>query len=447
MEDQVHKFEFPLDKGLNLPKNMVLHRFDDRYLFIASEKGMWLTVDEIRADLVQSLGQGNSLGKVIRETMDRRQITEHGAICKMKLLLKQVAVKQFYEDTVPIENAIEPLDFNLQLHLTQQCNLRCKHCYMDSGVASLGELDLTEWKDIVDQFADLGGKSVTYSGGEPLMFTGFYELADYVKQRNLDTLLITNGMLIQDASTAELVSRQVDKIRISVDGATAEVHERIRGKGTFVKVNKAIELLSKTDIWLEMAITIFPENLDDVVQNLRNYLIHLHNQGVRLDKVGIGRGMRQGRARDSVDVLYFESKYREIHRQLYGAFWDLKIYKPIKTVECGYGRGLTISSTGDVFPCGEYFSRGANIKTHRLSDVYSQFKRDRQRSSVYNMPLCKNCDLRFICGGGCRIENIKRNGDLCRPVCFPDKRRKYYQRLIGRDEVFQITQRLERSNV
>lgn len=444
MKDQVDKREFPLDKGLNLPKNMVFHRFDDRYLFIAPEKGLWLTVDEIGAGFVQSLRQGNNLAKVIRETMDRRQITEYDATCKMKSLLRQVAVKRFYEDTVPIENTTGPFDFNLQVHLTQQCNLRCKHCYMDSGVASQGELSLAEWKDIVDQFVDLGGKSVTYSGGEPLMFTGFYELADYVKQRNLDTLLITNGMLIQDASTAESVSQRLNKIRVSVDGATAEAHERIRGKGTFVKVNKAIELLSKTDVWLEIAITIFPENLEDVVQNLRNYLIHLYNQGVRLDKVQIASGMRQGRARNRVNVLYFESTFREIHRQLYGEFWDLKILKPIKTVHCGYGQGLTISSTGDVGPCGEFLLMGPNIKTDCLSDIYTQFRTNQQLSLVYNIPLCKNCDLRFICGGGCRMKSLKQNGDLCRPVCSPEGRQEFYKRLMGRDEVFfRLAQKLE----
>lgn len=447
MEDQPDKTEFPLDEGLNLPKNMVLHRFDDTYLFVVPEKGMWLTVEEIGAGFVQSLTQGNSLAKAIGDMMDRRHITELDATCQMRSLLRQVAVKEFYEDTVPIESTTEPFDFNLHLYLTQQCNLRCKHCYMDSGNAAPEELGLAQWKDVVDQFVDLGGKTITYSGGEPLMFSGFYELADYVKHRNLDSLLITNGILVQDASIAESLSKLVTNIRISIDGASAEAHERIRGSGTFAKANRAIDLLGKTNVRLETATTIYRENLEDVVENLVGYVTHLYNQGVRLHKVGVSKGMRQGRGRDSIDKVCFESNLRKINRQAYGESWDLRISRPVKSVDCGYAQGLVLSSTGDVSPCAEYFFGGANIKRESLSDIYTRFKADHQRSLVYNIPLCENCDLRFICGGGCRMESMKKNGDVCRPACSPDYRREHYLRLVGRDEVFfRVARIVDRQN-
>lgn len=274
MREQPDKIEFSMDKGLELPNDIVLHRFGDRHLYIAPEKGMWLTVNNISTNLVQSLRDGSSLSKAIENIMRNFHLSEKHATSELKSLLRQIAIKQFYEATVPEQNITTEaaMDFNLHLHLTQKCNLRCKHCYMDSGVAYPEELSIAEWKDIIDQFVEMGGRSVTFSGGEPLMFSGFYKLADYVRQKNLKTLLITNGILISNASIAESLSTLITKIRISVDGCTPRANDQMRGKGTFAKVNSAIELLEKTGNKIETAITIYPENQGDVVENLKSYL-------------------------------------------------------------------------------------------------------------------------------------------------------------------------------
>lgn len=442
---ELDEFEFSLDEELKLPRELVLQRFDGKYLFIAPERGIWLTVDEVGAHLIQALKKRSTLANAIGEIERDFGLRKERATFKMKSLLRQIAIKDFCEPSVEAGRltAKKTGDFNLHLHLTQKCNLRCKHCYMNSGVASPGELTLSEWKDIVDEFFELRGKSVTFSGGEPLTYSGFWELAGYVRKREFKTLLISNGMLVRTSSVAGRLSELFDTIRISVDGCTPQFHEAIRGKGTFAKVNNAIELLSKAGAKVEVAITVYPENYDDVLVNLEDYLSTLQRRAVHLQKAGISRAMPEGRAQHSVDGSRFDLLLKHVRRQCYGALWDLSKFSSVKNVHCGYGLGLTVLSTGEYSPCIGYFKAKENVRTCSLSKFYSQLVRDRERSSVDDIAYCRDCDLRYICGGGCRIESLRRNGDMRVPVCSAANKQQWYRRLVSRDDVFSTLDSLE----
>jgi radical SAM protein with 4Fe4S-binding SPASM domain len=308
---------------------------------------------------------------------------------------------------------------------------------MDSGVSSSGELDLAAWQGVVDQFAKLGGTSITYSGGEPLLFPQFHALAAHGQEQGLRTDLITNGMLIRSRADAAAVAAVVDMVRISVDGATAEGHERIRGKGTFPRVNRALEMLAEEDVRLEVAVTLFPNNVEDVVTNVESYLTSLLERGVRPAKVAFSRGMEEGRATGSLDVLDFEVIYRDIKRRLDGELWDLEHPRPpLKFADCGYGDSLTLSATGEVYPCGLLYRSGGNVRREPLGVIYDRFRKEQKQLTVDRLPVCRECDVRYICGGGCRLRNLKVNGNLGRTACSAAWREEYYRLLMGRDEVF-----------
>jgi radical SAM protein with 4Fe4S-binding SPASM domain len=132
---------------------------------------------------------------------------------------------------------------HLYIEMTSRCNLRCKHCYMEGGLARPSERKLWDWLDVLDQFADLGGRDVTLSGGESLIYHGWGLLADRALERGLSVSMMTNGTYLTAERLDFIASRQI-ALGFGLDGFTAESHDFNRGKGSFVKVLAGLDLIA-----------------------------------------------------------------------------------------------------------------------------------------------------------------------------------------------------------
>jgi radical SAM protein with 4Fe4S-binding SPASM domain len=307
---------------------------------------------------------------------------------------------------------------------------------MDSGERSPKELEVDAWINAVKQFRRLGGTSLTFSGGEPLLFAGLFSVAAAAKAMGLETLLITNGTLVANAELAHSLEDVIDTVRVSVDGATREGYETIRGPGAFDQVQRALVLLADAGIPVELAVALYPENTSDLVANLPAFLAQLKEQGVDPTKVRIGRGMLRGRASGVLGVLDFEEKFLRINRDIYGKLWGLDRFRSLRVNSCGFGSSLTVSSVGRVYPCGLFCDIGVDIEKEELQKIFTRFQRVSEESCVAKMYPCRDCDIRYICGGGCRVRHLESSGDVCRPECSEHDRETYYRRLMIRDEVF-----------
>ena len=89
-------------------------------------------------------------------------------------------------------------------NITSHCNLKCVHCYNDSGAnVKSNEATTPEAKAVLDDIAEFGVPSVLFSGGEPLTRKDLFELIPYAVDKGLRTVISTNGTLI----TAEKAKR------------------------------------------------------------------------------------------------------------------------------------------------------------------------------------------------------------------------------------------------
>src|SRR5215207_3804558 len=129
--------------------------------------------------------------------------------------------------------------------LTHACPLRCEHCYSESGRRPSRQLGLAEQLRVADQIIKMRPQSVQFSGGEPLIVPGLFELAEHFVSRGVRVHLNTSGWGLKE-STARRAALYFSKIHVSVDGADAETHDGIRGrKGSFEKALKALSLFDQ----------------------------------------------------------------------------------------------------------------------------------------------------------------------------------------------------------
>jgi radical SAM protein with 4Fe4S-binding SPASM domain len=131
---------------------------------------------------------------------------------------------------------------HLFLELTARCNLRCKHCYMEAGLARPNEVALHEVLGLIDQFAELGGTFVTLSGGEPLMYRNWPIVAQYAADYGLRLSLMTNGSYLDQAKLGTIHRLDIG-IGLGLDGMRAETHDANRGKGSFNETMAALDLM------------------------------------------------------------------------------------------------------------------------------------------------------------------------------------------------------------
>ena len=125
---------------------------------------------------------------------------------------------------------------------TRTCNLRCRHCYMESdGQKYAGELTTEEAKRFIDDLAEFRVPVLLFSGGEPLIRPDFFELAEYARDKGVRPTLSTNGTLITRDVAQRIKDLGVGYVGISLDGL-ADVNDMFRGvEGAYQRAMKGIE--------------------------------------------------------------------------------------------------------------------------------------------------------------------------------------------------------------
>ncbi|MCW2543255.1 MAG: mftC, partial [Frankiales bacterium] len=121
----------------------------------------------------------------------------------------------------------------LTWELTYECNLACVHCLSSSGRRDPRELSTDEAKAVIDELQRMQVFYVNIGGGEPTVRSDFWELVDYATAHQVGVKFSTNGVRIDAAAAARLAASDYVDVQISLDGATAEVNDAVRGPGSF----------------------------------------------------------------------------------------------------------------------------------------------------------------------------------------------------------------------
>jgi sulfatase maturation enzyme AslB (radical SAM superfamily) len=161
---------------------------------------------------------------------------------------------------ISIGNGPEPSLRYLELQLLHQCNLKCRHCYIEAPQPDI--LSPEAALKITREFSSLGGLRLLISGGEPLLCPHLNEFIAKTEELNLRRVLLTNGTLITEENVSWL---NVEEIQCSLDG-WRQGHDLLRGKGTFDRALRGIRVAKKAGIPISIATMIHQGNLEEFEQ-------------------------------------------------------------------------------------------------------------------------------------------------------------------------------------
>lgn len=132
----------------------------------------------------------------------------------------------------------------LTWELTYACNLACVHCLSSSGRRDPRELSTAQCRDIIDELQRMGVFYVNIGGGEPTVRPDFFELIDYATDHHVGVKFSTNGVRITPPTARKLANSDYVDVQVSLDGATAEVNDAVRGRGSFAMAVRALRNLA-----------------------------------------------------------------------------------------------------------------------------------------------------------------------------------------------------------
>jgi len=162
----------------------------------------------------------------------------------------------------------------VDLEITSRCNLRCSYCYFfDNPEVNYHELPTGDWLKFFDELGQCAVMDVCLAGGEPFIREDLPELLEAVVKNRMRFSILSNGTLIDDI-IAEFITatKRCDSVQVSIDGSCAEVHETARGKGSFHKAVRGINILRKHDIPVTVRVTIHRHNVHDL-ENIAHFLL------------------------------------------------------------------------------------------------------------------------------------------------------------------------------
>jgi radical SAM protein with 4Fe4S-binding SPASM domain len=165
----------------------------------------------------------------------------------------------------------------VQVNFTFDCNLRCKMCGMHKQKQIFTtqnrqtEINSQTLKSVIEQTKELGVKNIIFIGGEPLLRKDIFELLQFSKKFNLNTTLVTNGVLLDEEAARNCLEAEVDCLSVSIDAATDKVFRQIRNEDILPVLIKNLNLLNslkralnKTRPHLIAVCTIMDDNIEEL---------------------------------------------------------------------------------------------------------------------------------------------------------------------------------------
>ena len=195
----------------------------------------------------------------------------------------------------------------------------------------------------------------------------------------------------------------------------------------------AVELLVTTGIKITIAITILPATVEDIRENLISFVnsINYDNIEIRLNDDIEMTGNALSMSFYGFDKSEVDQMMISLVSQLQGIGISKQVSsgRNVKFKNCGIGTNIVIDSNGKIYPCSKFSSYYRELHED-ISQIFDDFNELNRTTSTDFMAKCKKCELKYICAGGCRVDYLKRNGDMTAVDCTPEFKENQYRKLL-----------------
>ncbi|MEM0000507.1 MAG: radical SAM protein [Desulfurococcaceae archaeon] len=302
---------------------------------------------------------------------------------------------------------------------TATCNLDCLHCYT-YRFRKQRELLLDEKMELARDIGETGVKYVNLTGGEPLIHPHLPRLLEILHEYDVEKSVVTNATAIRE-SVLDVLYRTETYVFVTIEGPR-EVHDKVRGKGSYNLATRGVELVRKKLNSLSIVSTVNKINYERV-SDVVDYAASIDAEELALLPV-----MPSGRALESGIYVSAEEYFKAIgnvweRAREYGLEisawctpWVPLLKKDIHFWFCREMKGMDVDPSGDVLLCDILDFKITSVKEKGVARAFEEFRNHELVKKVAN-PLqlpkaCKACPISWGCRGGCYARSYMLSNDL-----------------------------------
>ena len=315
----------------------------------------------------------------------------------------------------------------VDLHVTNRCNLKCAHCVYDSGKLNMADMSLETVKKLNTGFKSMRVKEVHITGGEPLLNKELFKIIDYLHSEGYLVRLQSNGYLINKETAEKLKACGIDHILISIDGLY-EMHNRFRGNSTsFSAACEAVKICIDEGIFTRVNTVVSKYNINQIKDLMKKMYELKVNQHSFFYLTPMGRGVN---LKDSILSL---SEWKTIQNEILSYGKELGCNSKIRIQDVFHEGDMVyegldicrkdnclIMSNGGVYHCVFFVNSPYCLGNIYKDDILEIWNRLPVLLNNMNLQRKKSCNM-FKCGGGCPGMAFRFGGDIsnCDPRCEP----------------------------
>jgi mycofactocin radical SAM maturase len=300
----------------------------------------------------------------------------------------------------------------LTWELTYACNLSCVHCLSSSGRRDPRELTTAQCEAVIDELQAMQVFYVNIGGGEPTVRPDFWHLLEYAVAHQVGVKFSTNGVRISRERAEFLAGADYVDVQVSLDGATADVNDRVRGAGSYDLAMRALDNLAAAGFAnAKVSVVVTRDNIGQLDEF--KAIAEDHGATLRLTRL-----RPAGRGADVWDDLHpTAQQQRDLYDWLLRAgetvltgdsFFHLAGYgQPLPGLNlCGAGRVVClIDPVGDVYACPfaihDQFLAGNVLEAGGFAGVWRHSALFQDLRSPRSGGACASCGSYDSCRGGC----------------------------------------------
>lgn len=434
---------------------------DENSIAVIPKTGFWMAMNPSAVNIFKLYLNGKGKREIVSWLSDYYGLPQ-GLLEKDVQFCISTIQKRINEHDEAIRNFFESEQHNRQLtiHITDACNLCCPYCFKsatkDSSKKDCLSSDLLF--ETITIAAEYGFREIVFSGGEPTIRADFEEILDKLDKLRpaIKFSIVTNGTIPLSDDTIRKMCSFFSSMQISIDSYSEEKNAKTRGIGSLEKVNYFVEKLKSnqytnfyyacTPYTNDMS---YPSTIEDLPMMLR-YAANTGSSGLYVNHLKPDGRMKLNEYNrfneesfwKNADLMYeeFGILYKSgFNKKDMGKDFQCSVASDYTQItgqnnyspNCGLGiNELTIDCNGNVYPCSalifDKFKQG-NVLDEYFGDIIIRAREKFKNITVDSIKKCKDCELRMICGGGCRAMAFFINGDIdtCDPNCTSCKRRIY----------------------
>lgn len=292
--------------------------------------------------------------------------------------------------------------------ITNQCNLSCIHCLSESGQDKKKELTFDQCLNVINQLSSDQVFQVNFGGGEPFIRKDFLSILDACHHKDLVTCISTNGTFLDPDVLDFLRERKMVYLQVSLDGGSSSTNDRIRGKGTFKRINSTLDRLDSRKIPFSINTVLtklsYPE-LSSLYSLAKSYG----------SKLRVSRFRPSGRGKRSWEYLRLGKKELKDFSQWLSEHKDVVTGDSFFSLEEEERRGLglnlcgaakftcCIDPEGGVYPCAflqDTTFYGGSLLNQSLKEIWSYAQGFNLLRNL-KVQSCESCFRFESCRGGC----------------------------------------------